>query len=306
MEACPDGKPDGVYHSDSTGNGEVELRDPATGGYNPALDFIQFSRNLGSTPETVARDISTIFCLGCHDPDGSKDYVSGGSPTDPWNSGVTVVDVDSHFSTSNASWHPIKAAQDNTHCDTDTMNPPWDSSHIRMTCFDCHAAQDATGTQTGTVAAHGGSVTLRKAYDAVDGSATQLCAVCHKSSVYWNVTTHALGTDSAFNSTSDDGSFGSGGWHDFSSTTGFFYGCTVCHGTTSRSGGTLPGRTQRAENAHGFDTLADGSTAQWTSGARPWAFLRSSNNMGDWDNSPGTCTDMCGNWDYTYTPGGSY
>jgi hypothetical protein len=314
MESASDGTPDGTYHTGSAGNGDVELRDPSNGNYNASLDFTSFSRNVDSAPEAINQAISTIFCLGCHDSNGSFVYVSGGSTTDPWNDTVTVMDVDAHFNTTNASWHPIKAVQDNTYCDTDTMSAPWSSSHYQMTCFDCHAADGASGAQTSTMV-HGTNEgdTLRATYDATADTATALCVVCHLTAEYWTLSTHELAGNTGLTTTANDGNFGDGKYHDIAE--GSYGGCTVCHGTTDFPT-TLPSTAaERAENAHGFDTIADGSTTAFPSGDRPFMFLRYSNNMYDWNDASGgsaqcaggTAPKMCGRGDtYSYGPSGSY
>lgn len=317
MEAMSDGTINTSYHGAGAGNGSIDLRDPDTGSAISLGVGYQFSRDLSSNVISTQVTAIQTFCLKCHDSNGAS-TLAASLQYDPWGAGVTVVNVDAHFATSNASFHPVKGAQNNSYCDVDTMEAPWDvpnGTHKLITCFDCHAALNSSGTQTSTVVAHGGDGTLRAAYDAVSGSATQLCVVCHKKSVYWTTTIHnILSTGgpgvSGFNSTSDNGAWAT--WHAVNK--GYYGGCTVCHGTTAQPA-TLPGRPTNAINAHGFNTIANGTSTQWPSTAKPFGFMRNSNNMYNWNYSTsascGGSTNgtpkMCGRGaTYTYTPGGTY
>ncbi len=333
MEAMSDGTINTSYHGSGAGNGSIDLRDPDTGSaISLGVDY-QFSRNLSSNVISTQVTAIQTFCLKCHDANGAS-TLGASLQYDPWGAGVTVVDVDSHFATTNASFHPVKGAQNNSYAaSANTMETPWDTSeHKLITCFDCHAALNSSGTQTSTVVAHGGDDTLRKSYDA-NRAANPLCVVCHKSTVYWSAgaMVHALNTDigtdsqgpgySALNRTLDDWI----SYHDLAQTQ--MRNCTACHGTDLVDGtGTFTpeaSRTVRAQNAHGYNELSGGGN--WpaitpaTAGAPPFAFMRASNNMTSWrpkswtgQTSPtnGSCdgTNMCGRGEntYTYTPGGAY
>jgi len=290
-------------------------------------------------------------CLKCHDSDASAGagnggakssaaWVPSGSALRPFNTAPTqtpgnnVLDVNAHFATANASYHPIRGKQNNSYADTDTMSAPWNYPAktadtitqwgYLMTCWDCHDSSSAPRTIGGATAsstAHGGAVTLRAAYNSTSGAATPLCVVCHMTSAYWTTWTHTanLGV-SALNTDSPANCWVAGGDHDFA-TGRTYYGCTQCHGTSAFSA-SVPGRPINAINAHGFNTLADGVTTTWpimapaTVAARPWNFLRYSNNVDSWRPrmtgalTNGACdgTNMCGRGEsaLTYTPGGRF
>jgi predicted CxxxxCH...CXXCH cytochrome family protein len=317
-----DGSINTSYHGASVGDGKIDLRDPDLGtAINLGADY-QFSRDLGSN--VIESNVTTIqnFCLKCHDANGANHTsarVTGGTATNPWNDGATILNVDAHFATTNASFHPVKGVQNGAYAaSANTMEIPWNTTtHKLITCFDCHAGSNATGVQASTVVAHGGGVTLRKPYDKVAGAATQLCVVCHKSTVYWTTTAHKLATGfSAFNATNNDATFANSGYHGAGST--YNSGCTVCHGTGLYSAA-LPARPAGAENAHGFDTTGTGAST-WSASSlaggqatRPYAFMRNTDDFGFWNIGTGTgtakglCENMCGgSRDYTYGPTGTY
>lgn len=334
------GKADPVYH----GNGTIELRDadtgttiqgvtwsgPNAGSYastGSALSFTQFSRNLNSsTLEAPVAAITINHCLTCHDSNGSAVWAPTGSATNPFASGVAPLDVDAQFNTANASYHPVKGKQNNSYADLDTLVAPWYQTNKTaatttqwgdlMSCFDCHAASGVSGTQTSTVVAHGGTVTLRALYNnVVSGQATALCVVCHKTSVYWTTSTHSA-TESApgngvsgFAYSTDPAGYLS--YHGI--TNGEYFGCTVCHGTTTglpAGPAVMPARPEGAINTHGFDT------PNWPAGTRPYSFIRYTTptvpqKWQDWTTGASAAcggTNMCndGRGPYTYGPGGTY
>ena len=367
MEGDPATGATTAYHM----NNVLEFRDPDTGltikgvnwdgltpgSYTPTVTdatATTFARNTGSnTLEAFAQAVQVNLCLKCHDSDASAGvgnggaksslaWVPGGTALKPFGTaGGTVLDMNAHFATGNASYHPVSGRQNNSYADANTMVTPWNTAGSPggtkttktsltnwgwlITCWDCHDSSAASRTIGGANASvtHGNAVTLRATYGpGVSGTATQLCVVCHKSSVYWvsgaNVFTHVPNLDvsglDADAATPNE--WANGSYHD--ATNGEFFGCTVCHGTTT-SNGVMSGRATAPTdtdynglNSHGFDTRSDGTSTTWGSGARPWSFLRfGGSNLDDWDNSPATCggaTDMCGQSGETdtYIPGGTY
>lgn len=334
------GKTNPAYH----GNGMIDLRDPNTGtqmqgvtwagpdagsysSTGSALSFAQFSRDLNSASlEAPVAAITINHCLHCHDAGGSVVYASGGSSTNPFATGVAPLDVDTQFNTGNASYHPVKGKQNNSYIDLDTMETPWNQASKTpatntqwgdlMSCFDCHAANNASGTQTSTVVAHGGNTTLRALYDAVDGQATKLCVVCHKTSVYWATNVHSATDTSPGNGVSGFAyATDPDGYTSYHGTNhGEYFGCTVCHGTTgdfTTWTPAMPARPEGATNTHGFNT------PNWPNGTRPYSFIRyatftaSNTKWTDWSTGASAgCngTNMCndGRGPYTYGPGGTY
>src|SRR6266542_2770173 len=200
--------------------------------------YERFSRNLSSNAiEPFAAATMINQCLHCHDKNGATNaaaQVTGGTPGKPFAttiavaqgtytgaSGLTacttgtdgcVVDVDSSFVTTNASYHPIKGRQNNWYAkDTNRAQTPWTGAArgatadttswgYLITCWDCHADNAAAGPQTSTVTAHGGDVTIRQAVwvqsTVTNGAigAGNLCIVCHKIATNVSAQTHDLGS----------------------------------------------------------------------------------------------------------------
>ncbi len=283
---------------------EVDLRDPDTGTQiqDSGADYAfgQFSRDTSSASlETWATVVQNQQCLKCHDSDGAAStaaQVPGGSATDPWNQAASVVDVDAHFATTNASFHPVKGPQNNDFADIDTMETPWNqfsktvgsyTAGDLITCFDCH--NESTPLSTGTVVAHGGSVTLRASVQyntqlgSADNVATSLCSICHKAAIYENDSSG----QSAFGGTNTG--LSSSGTRYIPGATGsaehgnrMDFACMSCHGSSWLD----PGRTRRAQDVHGFNTMVGGATTWGTEpdtsqpGSRPYAFLRNNDPKG--------------------------
>ena len=334
MEATSVADPSRSDSHAGVADGVIDLRDPDLG-TAIASGASVFARDLSSnTLETFALSIQNNHCLKCHDGDGAN-YLGDGqkgadgshTPANPFATGVAPVNVNVAFTTSNASFHPVKGVQNNAFCDVDTMEAPWNvpnGTHKQITCFDCHAAKDATGKQSRTVVAHGNAVTLRKPYDRVAQQATKLCVVCHKTTVYW---TGASATGSAFETsatTSDTethpNTAGTTSRHVVGET--YFNGCIACH-SSAGSNAAQPARPRAAEDTHGYNTLVGGGN--WatitpaTAGAPPYAFMRATNALTSWrpkawpgQSAPtaGSCngTTMCGRGEstYAYQPGGAY
>jgi hypothetical protein len=328
--------------------------------------FAQWSRNLSSNviePAVAATMVNQ--CLKCHDSNGALAYgtglplnplvaVNGGSAGKPFGTTITgstgydgangltacasgtngcVVNVDASFVATNATYHPIKARQNNWYAkDPSRIQAPWtgatrsgsadtNSWGYLITCWDCHGSNAASGVQTMTVTAHGAPQTLRQAVwvsstvnNAAAGSGN-LCIVCHQIPASGSQN-HATGS-----------AWSSGG----SSTPGSAarQTCYYCHSSSQ----TKPIRPLPGQDAHGFDTFTFlmGTDKLWPVGAtetyKPYAFFRSVGSgtgwQGTWTGSSGwkplsgpgvpTGTATCGNVGGgscnqagSYSPGGVY
>jgi len=335
-----------TYHK----NSKLDFRDPDTGtgildvvwvsiGNTPGNGWYSitsaissigvFSRNTGSaTLEKGTTAIMINLCLKCHDANGAMSTLArvGGAAANgmrPFNNIATVANVYNQFWYSNASYHPILARQNDSYAWGTTMVAPWRSITktsgangqygYLMTCWDCHNDDPVIGWQSSrSVTAHGNVRTLRKPYDKVDTAATQLCVVCHNTSVYWGAYTHPLNqplTSWNTTSTSPTGSHPVGN--------GEYWGCVVCHGSarTYNSPMTSMARAERAGNVHGFNGFWGTTRTTWQSGTRPYSFLRNTvtfNNNWNWRTTGGplrmTCGMNCGGsrGPYNYGPGGTY
>lgn len=331
-------------------NNKLELRDSDTGTtimgvtYTPASGstlgyysstataatssgFVRYTgtKNL----EPFAQAVMINLCLKCHDANGAYSTASqatgssvGASASQPFGTGSgAVLDMNSHFTTTNASYHPILAQQNNSYADVNTMEAPWNTAGTpggtkttktsltnwgwTMTCWDCHDSSSSARTIGGanaSVTAHGNAVTVRAAYSATASTATPLCALCHKTSVYWTTTTHTANLGYSALNTDTLGEWSSGGYHDIAEPE--YFGCTVCHGMTSKAGA-LPARPGRSENVHGSNTIGTGGTA-WGSGKKPYSFIRNTGTFNNW--TTGQCTmGGCRSGEAgPYSPGGTY
>ena len=351
---------EGSYH----GDGYIDLRNPDTGlaiegvtfggtgagnytSTGVAMRIKQFSRNLASSTieaETAAMMIN--HCLKCHDADGALSPKSqiAGNPLKPFGTSVastatyfsnkvaagntagSVVDVNSSFDTTNASYHPVRGKQNNSYITTTSMKAPWNtvaktagnttSYGMLITCWDCHAPAAATGLQTASVTAHGAGATLR--FDSWLGAtspALNLCTVCHADGYALSTSNHSTVTGSAF---------ATGGASNIGAAR--FRICTNCHSSGSNS------RPWRGVDAHGFNQMAElrgdvttaanalkwGGTAR--GGSRPYAFFRTA-ALGSWRPATGTGDTLlgtvgcslqsggspsCSNSHGTFGPGGTY
>jgi predicted CxxxxCH...CXXCH cytochrome family protein len=316
--------------------------------------FVQFSRDLSSNAlEPAVQAIMINQCLKCHDGDGALSplaRVPGGSAGKPFNTtiagtgynggtGLTacasgtngcVTNVDASFATTNASYHPIKGKQNNSYVSSARMKAPWNgitktggnttSWGYLISCWDCHAPNNASGVQTSTVTAHGGAVTLRQDIWVASTSFTgavgagNLCLVCHTVATSGN--NHASGSAWASGGNSTPGSQARNM-------------CYSCHSSSIAK----PARPTPGQDVHGFDgfALAAGTDTMWPVGAtntyKPYGFMRSvSGSGGRWTTTswkplsgPGvtsgsaTCGGSgslgsgCSNQNHgTYTPGGVY
>jgi predicted CxxxxCH...CXXCH cytochrome family protein len=306
--------------------------------------FSRFSRNLTVTMEadpaflTLAA-IEVNHCLSCHDADGAMHadaqvpttgtagrpfgVAVGATSTDAWtvaagNTTSNVVNVASSFDTANASYHPVLGKANNGYAGGTKMKAPWNGTltpakpgagsttvyGFLISCWDCHADVD-TGTITDSVTAHGNGTTIRAN---VGIAHPNLCTKCHADT--YGTTSGQHGTGSAL--TTGNGNIGSN-----------IYTCQNCHS----AGSAYNIRPWRGVDAHGFNVFAQvrsntagaaAGAATWTSGAKPWAFIRT-NNLSGWrpargtgltDATTGTCgpngVSPCSNSHGTYTPGGYY
>ncbi len=328
-------------------DGNVDLRDPDGVGEAPitnisgtAFTFKRFSTSYvagsrtatGHTSNTdIANVISLKFCIKCHDANGATNITarSGTAPTQylPFGTGSQngaaytvglsagvvggVVDVDTMFSVTNSTYHPVKGPQNNRYASGTRMAVPYGvtksavANGIVMNCFDCHNSPAPRTTRT--VAAHGS--TAPNAYrGTVYDTTNTLCHVCHTG--YLVPSGNAHGTGSAFNSSIDSGM-----------NTYLRNQCQRCHASTNTAV-----RPVRAEDAHGFNRFAGtGTDAMWPRGTtetyRPYAFMR---NATQWTTTswkplsgPGvpigsaTCggsmsASGCGDNMTTYSPGGTF
>jgi len=299
-----------TYHKDT--NKYIDLRNPDTGVVISSRP-VSFKRNTSTNViETYVSAVQNELCLKCHDSDGAK-----GDLTPFPSSTGTPVNVFAQFDPNNASYHPVRGKQNNMYCDVDSMKAPWTypsksttTPGYLISCWDCHIA---------TATAHGGPATLRATYyQAVSDAYTPLCVICHDDvNVYWHGATVLPTNKTAFDGSTTDAC------HPNNATTrhqvgdyAWDYGCRHCHS----SGYADPGRRLRAQDVHGFNTTTAGGN--WSSGAKPWGFLRNTTEFLDWrpKYGSGLTTDKgnCGTTTGTicgaatghtwlgYTPGGWY
>jgi len=263
--------------------------------------FVRFSRNLSSnTLETPAVAIMINQCLKCHDANGASNASArvGANALQPFGVAITghvapfdingqgnVVNVAGSFATTNSTYHPILGKQNNSYAQGVLMIAPWNMTKTTgnitswgylMTCWDCHAPTGATGVQTTTVTAHGGTVTVRAGIyqSTANTAATNLCINCHATTYATTSANHA--STSAF----------TGGNSNMNATT--MQRCQYCHAYTAAQGGTaatnLALRPLRGENYHGFNDRTAGTVgSRWVNGTashRPYSFIR--NTLSYW------------------------
>lgn len=316
-----------TLHNDA--NFEVNLRDPdgATAATQitrvsngTAFAFKRFSTTYapgsrfynGQTLDTIDNVITQKFCLKCHDSNGATNSgarVTGGTATNPWNDGATVIDVSSQFNTTNSSWHPVKGPRNKDFPTPAKLNAPYNNftrvgtsgtktNGVVINCFDCH--NDATTPFTRrTVTAHGYGSTIR---GTINVASPTLCIKCHAG--YTTAPGH--GTGSAYTITST------------SMTTTEQNLCSNCHSSLTASV-----RPVRAQDVHGVNALpTSGSqtkTLRWLAGGTqgvPIAFIRNTSILANHNpkNIAGTgytaqCSmgSTCGSRAGSpYTPGGTY
>lgn len=309
----------------------------------PAAVFVRFTRNLAVRPEAETTNYpgttNTIFevnsaiqnkhCLACHDSNGATNALAripaaGTLAFKPFNATVAanganqgVLDVASQFATTNRSYHPVLGKQNNAYAGSTRMVAPFNNVAKSgtttvygplITCWDCHAANGASGTLTATTV-HGGAVTgtdtvpMRgQTYTVGTTAATNYCFICHAG--YTSVDSHLTGSAFATLSRTAMG--------------GINNGCFICHGSGITS--SQPARPISAGDAHGFSTRAAGTAFPATNNG--YAFIRSEGFYGStYQNlvqvgataytanctgymSGGICAGRSGMG--SYTPGGKY
>lgn len=332
-----------TYHK----NGTLELRDPDLGATIKQVSFtgtpgsysstatdakpVRFSRDLAVRPEAEANfatiaAIQVNLCIKCHDSGGATSntaWVPSGTATKPFNTTVAanpgggVLDVASQFASSNRSYHPVLAKQNNSYTANTRMNAPWNATKTNgnstswgylMTCWDCHAPNGATGVLTET-GVHGGTlagtdvVPMRgQTYNTGTTAATNYCFTCHAG--YTDATWHLAG--SAFSP-------------NRATMGGIADSCFICH--SSAIAAAQPARPIGASDAHGFTTRSTG--AAFPAVSNGYAFVRSEGfygstyqhlvrQIGATTYSPNctgyTAGGICAgrNGMGTYTPGGVY
>lgn len=234
--------------------------------------FGKFSRNLGSStiePEVAATMINQ--CLKCHDANGATStaaQVPGANAYRPFNTAVrygatntvyaggNVINISGHFTTTNRSYHPILGRQNNWYA-KNRLVAAWNgatrssaanttSYGLLLSCWDCHATPNASGSINSTVTAHGaaninrGEVWRTGAVTSTNN--TTLCIICHVT--YNTTTTSHHGTGSALASSTNSGM-----------TLYMRYACYYCHSSDAAD----PGRPIKSADAHGYSTMGAGN-----------------------------------------------
>jgi hypothetical protein len=174
-----------------------------------------------------------------------------------------VLDVDTQFLATNATFHPVKGVQNNPFASVNTMLSPWNTkaapaAHPNQTptngpvisCWDCHQALNT---------AHGGAGTLRTGtsldYNAALGGTTAvgdtLCLTCHNGpGMYTSTTASGQSAFGGVNAGTVEGTLGdTGASHMVRMTNANTGACTACHGSSWLN----PGRPFRSEDVHGYN-----------------------------------------------------
>ena len=139
------------------------------------------------------------FCLKCHDGDGATATALDGSGPKPFSTSNTVLNVFAQFSTANDFYHPVRGAQANNYCVSNsingnfyTMEPPWNrdssSDHDLITCFDCHTTNTHGSTNQRMLIVNIDfdtmMVTNTPVLSTMGTPIATFCTTCHKASVY--------------------------------------------------------------------------------------------------------------------------
>lgn len=264
--------------------------------------------NAGLYPSTtntrfeVNSAIQKQHCLGCHDAAGAAGTGTGasaskiptGSALNPFAATITtngmtaslrVLDVKSQFESTNRSYHPVLYKQNNGYAGSTRMVAPWNNVNKTgtttvfgplITCWDCHADDNATTAITSTVT-HGGAlvgtnrVPLRGQTNVASSTNGQsnYCLFCHLGYTA-SAAGHAAG--SAFVTNTQGTS---------RTMTGMNTTCTGCHSSIGAAG-TKPARPYGAADAHGYNVK--GPTAAVPNGAfaagQGYAFIRANTFYG--------------------------
>jgi len=348
------------FHAD----GNIDLRDPDGAGETPitnisnaAWTFQRFSTSYaaatrtstGHLANTIDNIITQKFCIKCHDAGGATNTTArtaGGTAAMPFG-GVALganytaangaigtqglVNVDTQFTITNSSVHPVKGPRSKGFPTPARYNAPYNNftrtggttasaatktDGVVMNCFDCHNVV-GTPLTLRTVAAHGNAVTLRgtpfiSGTPAAGTNEATLCKVCHAGYDTNTGTNHGASPTTAATNLSRN-----------EKVPFMRYGCNVCH---SSGYNTAAVRPVRAMDAHGVNALpSTGQTlsGNWSATGKPYAFIRNRSYLGNHSpaliggsaaNTASSCNMLgsdgngaCGNQgSKTYSIGGSY
>ncbi len=247
-----------VCHAEIFGNtnhmdNAIELKDPDTG--SSLATFAQFSRNTnGNSLEATVIDVQNNFCLKCHDSDGAQ-ATRISNPLRPFSvdAGYDVPNVFDRFATSNSNHHAVRGAGNNSYCNVNTMESPWNQSgHDVISCFDCHGIPDGSGIVEAVGHGADNQRMLRTPIDFASMEAGVLsdtlgtnvetfCTICHKASEYVSGGSASIMEYHGTNQ-SQHGAAG-----------GNQLGCLGCHAGIVDLGGLLGGESNGAArgNIHG-------------------------------------------------------
>ncbi|UCH95301.1 MAG: cytochrome c3 family protein [Candidatus Aminicenantes bacterium] len=271
----------GVCHYEAQGDhgdGNVDLLDPDSGGR--LTPFVAFSRNTASDSlESWVIDVQDNLCLKCHDVDGATATNFSGNALQPFSSADRdVPNVFAQFDTSNSYHHAVRGPGNNSYCNSNTMEPPWNQAgdHDVISCFDCHEAGGHGSSNQRMLRNAIDLVTMENAVNKGDlptgmgVSVEAFCIRCHKSTEYVGG-----GSFSIFEFHGDNQNQHRGGNSNE-------LGCMGCHGGIvnmwhTKQGVALPNGHARG-NIHGgnftwtADSFADGTDTEhfmvggWNSG----------------------------------------
>lgn len=274
----------GVCHYEAQGahmDGYVDLLNPDTGGR--LTPFVAFSRNTASDSlESWVTDVQNNHCLKCHDADGAQVTKLGSNSLQPFSSADrNVPNVFAQFDTSNSYHHAVRGPGNNTYCNTNTMEPPWNQGdHDVISCFDCHQAGGHGSANQRMLRTAINFDTMEATTDKANlpagmgATVEAFCIRCHKAGQYVNVTGTIYSIFEYHGSNQNQHSAGGGNE----------LGCMGCHGGITnmwhtKQGAPLPNGYARG-NLHGgnftwgADSFANGTATQhfmlggWISGWR--------------------------------------
>lgn len=260
-----------------------------------SFHFVKFRRSTATAVlEPWVTSVQNNHCLKCHDETYASQAIPvGQTAQSPFIGTGPVVNVSTHFATTNASYHPVIGPQNNPFCDTDTLHIPWNTVKKStwgtsgwgslISCWDCHIDTSPATPRPWT---HGGGKTsLRAAYnnfnvttDVCAAGPTALCVACHKSAIYGAATETA--GQSAFQTAGGE-----------SHITDHFDRTSMRCGSCHSSSWFYPGRSIAAADAHGFNLIYSSANATTgiptgsptlatyvDGGVRPFCFLRNTAN----------------------------
>jgi len=285
-------------------NGNIDLKDPDTG--NP----LNLNIPRGATRDTAvlpANDtwdvvqLQNSFCFKCHDSNGAQ---SVATPMTPFSSGHTVPNIWDLFDPANNYHHAVRQAFDNTFCNANTMEPPWDTQAAnQITCFDCH---ETTGhgsanqrmLRTAIDLATMETTTTPSSLPAGMGLTVEtFCTLCHKASEY---VAGAANSKFEYHGVNQNQHRAAGGNE---------LGCLGCHGGIVNFGGVADNGSARG-NIHGGSFQWPSDT--WSANSFTDAFIVGGWISG-WQANTSSGNDGCGGGDCNHpgstrrnTPGKEY